>query len=260
MKTLAMTPIDTLASTAAASPHGAANPEISRSAALPNRAYTSHDEWLKERDTVVAQSGMSAISSMLLALAKPGDVIVYSEPIYGGTDTLLNGLLKQLGMIPVGFMSSEGISAFKAAVADAKNKGNIAVVMLETPDNPTNNLLDIAECRRIMDEATAGQAEKPVLAVDNTVVGPIWQKPLDHGADLCLYSLTKYVGGHSDLVGGSISGSKDIVTKVRRVRNAIGTTMDWPNTHLCYFLNDQIRGVRLPIIFGDQAIQLRAFQ
>lgn len=182
--------------------------------------------WDGAEDCAITGSGMSAISSMLLALAKPGDVIVYSEPIYGGTDTLLNGLLKQLGMIPVGFMSSEGISAFKAAVADAKNKGNIAVVMLETPDNPTNNLLDIAECRRIMDEATAEQAEKPVLAVDNTMLGPIWQKPLDHGADLCLYSLTKYVGGHSDLVGGSISGSKDIVTKVRRVRNAIGTTMD----------------------------------
>lgn len=182
--------------------------------------------WDGAEDCAITGSGMSAISSMLLALAKPGDVIVYSEPIYGGTDTLLNGLLKQLGMISVGFMSSGGVSAFEAAVKEAKTKGNIAVVMLETPDNPTNNLLDIAACRRIVDEATTEQAQKPVLAVDNTMLGPIWQKPLAHGADLCLYSLTKYVGGHSDLVGGSISGSKDIVTKVRRVRNAVGTTMD----------------------------------
>ncbi len=182
--------------------------------------------WDGAEDCAITGSGMSAISSMLLALAKPGDVIIYSEPIYGGTDTLLNGLLKQLGMISVGFMSSGGVSAFEAAVKEAKTKGNIAVVMLETPDNPTNNLLDIAACRRIVDEATTEQAQKPVLAVDNTMLGPIWQKPLAHGADLCLYSLTKYVGGHSDLVGGSISGSKDIVTKVRRVRNAVGTTMD----------------------------------
>ncbi|MCY7295722.1 cystathionine gamma-synthase family protein [Alteromonas sp. a30] len=182
--------------------------------------------WDGAEDCTITGSGMSAISSMLLALAKPGDVIVYSEPIYGGTDTLLNGLLKQLGMIPVGFMSSEGTSAFEDAVNKAQSLGNVAVVMLETPDNPTNNLLDIAACRAYLDKVCAEQAEKPVLAVDNTMLGPIWQKPLDHGADLCMYSLTKYVGGHSDLVGGSVSGSKALVTKVRRVRNAIGTTMD----------------------------------
>jgi methionine-gamma-lyase len=58
------------------------------------------------------------------------------------------------------------------------------------------------------------------------MLGPLWQKPLDHGADLCLYSLTKYVGGHSDLIGGSCSGSKALVSRIRKVRNSIGTTMD----------------------------------
>lgn len=182
--------------------------------------------WDGAEDCAITGSGMSAISSMLLALVKPGDVIVYSEPIYGGTDTLLNGLLSNLGMQAVGFMSSEGIDAFEKAMNKAKDMGNVAVVMLETPDNPTNNLLDIAACREITDRVASSQETNPVIAVDNTMLGPVWQKPLVHGADLCLYSLTKYVGGHSDLVGGSISGSKDLVTKVRRVRNAIGTTMD----------------------------------
>lgn len=182
--------------------------------------------WDGAEDCTITGSGMSAISSMLMALVKPGDVIVYSEPIYGGTDTLLNGLLSTMGMKTVGFMSSGGVDAFETAMNKAKQIGNIAVVMLETPDNPTNNLLDIAACREITDKVAGDQESKPVIAVDNTMLGPIWQKPLDHGADLCLYSLTKYVGGHSDLVGGSVSGSRELVTKIRRVRNAIGTTMD----------------------------------
>ena len=182
--------------------------------------------WDQAEDCIVTGSGMSAISTTLFTFSRPGDVVVYSEPIYGGTDTLVNVVLKQMNIQSVGYLSSEGSLGLKQALDKAKALGSISVVMLETPDNPTNNLIDIAECKKIIDDATIDQASKPVLAIDNTMMGPVWQQPLAHGADLCIYSLTKYVGGHSDLIGGSCSGSKALVSRIRKVRNSIGTTMD----------------------------------
>ena len=182
--------------------------------------------WDGAEDCAITGSGMSAISTTLMALSRPGDVIVYSEPIYGGTDTLINGILKQMGIQAVGFMSSDGPNAFDAALKKATQMGNVSVVMLETPDNPTNNLIDIAATKATVTEMCVSQEVMPIIAVDNTMLGPVSQQPLFHGADLCLYSLTKYVGGHSDLVGGSVSGSKELIAKVRKVRNGIGTTMD----------------------------------
>lgn len=180
--------------------------------------------WDQAEDCLVTGSGMSAISTVLLALSKPGDVIVYSEPIYGGSDSLINGILKQLGIQAVGFMSSQGTDALEHALDKAQQLGDVSVVLVETPDNPTNNLIDLARCRELIDAMPT--TNKPVLAVDNTMLGPLWQQPLKHGADLCIYSLTKYVGGHSDLIGGSCSGSKALISKIRKVRNGIGTTMD----------------------------------
>ena len=182
--------------------------------------------WDQAEDCIVTGSGMSAISTTLLTFSKPGDVVVYSEPIYGGTDTLINVVLKQMNIHSVGYLSSDGSDGLERALDKAKTLGPISVVMLETPDNPTNNLIDIAECKQIIDKLTVNQEIKPVLAIDNTMLGPLWQQPLNHGADLCLYSLTKYVGGHSDLIGGSCSGSKALISRIRKVRNSIGTTMD----------------------------------
>lgn len=182
--------------------------------------------WDQAEDCILTGSGMSAISTTLLTFSRPGDVVVYSEPIYGGTDTLINVILKQMGIQSVGYLSSDGQSGFEHALEKAKNLGNISVVMLETPDNPTNNLIDITACKATLDTACQDQTTLPILAIDNTMLGPLWQQPLAHGADLCLYSLTKYVGGHSDLIGGSCSGRKALVSQVRKVRNSIGTTMD----------------------------------
>ncbi|HAQ51049.1 MAG TPA: cystathionine gamma-synthase family protein [Gammaproteobacteria bacterium] len=189
--------------------------------------------WDEAEDCVVTGSGMSAISTMLMTFAEPGDVIVYSEPIYGGTDTLVNVILKKMAIQAVGFLSSDGQKGLKQALDTASSLGRVAVVMLETPDNPTNHLIDIAATRDQIDALTTKQDKAPILAVDNTMLGPLWQTPLAHGADLCLYSLTKYVGGHSDLLGGSCSGSKALISQVRKVRNSIGTTMD---THTAWLI------------------------
>ena len=98
--------------------------------------------------------------------------------------------------------------------------------MIETPSNPLNTLVDIALVRRVADEIGARQNHRPVVACDNTLLGPIHQKPLAHGADLSIYSLTKYVGGHSDLVAGAVLGPRELVRPVKLLRGAIGTQLD----------------------------------
>jgi len=181
--------------------------------------------WDDAQDCLVTSSGMAAISTTILALSKPGDVVIYAEPIYGGTDTLLNGILSQYNLQAVGFNSSAGDSGLAAAIATAKALGPISVVLMETPDNPTNQMIDIAACKALLDDVHQS-GEKPILVVDNTMYGPIFQQPLAHGADLCIYSLTKYVGGHSDILGGSCSGDKTLINKIRAFRNIMGTNMD----------------------------------
>lgn len=189
--------------------------------------------WDQAEDCILTGSGMSAISTTLITFSRPGDVVIYSEPIYGGTDTLINVILKQMGIHAVGYLASEGETGLQQALVKAKSLGNISVVMLETPDNPTNNLIDIAASKLAIDAMTQDQTDSPILAIDNTMMGPAWQQPLIHGADLCLYSLTKYVGGHSDLIGGSCSGSRALISRVRKIRNSIGTTMD---THTAWLI------------------------
>src|SRR5690606_17954717 len=92
--------------------------------------------------------------------------------------------------------------------------------------NPLNSLVDLALVRRIADEIGAKQGHRPVVACDNTLLGPLFQKPLAHGMDLSVYSLTKYVGGHSDLVAGAVLGRRELVKPIKLLRGAIGTQLD----------------------------------
>ncbi len=172
-------------------------------------------------------SGMSAIATTILALARPGDVILHSQPLYGGTETLIARTLSNMDISGVGFSDGIDEASVRAAVAEAQGKGRIAVILIETPSNPLNTLVDIALMRRIADEIGAQQGgHKPVLVCDNTLLGPLFQKPLAHGADISIYSLTKYVGGHSDLIAGAALGSKEMMKPVRQLRSAIGTQLD----------------------------------
>jgi hypothetical protein len=104
---------------------------------------------------------------------------------------------------------------------------------LREPANPTNGLVDLAKCAAIADELAKSQGHRPPVVVDNTMLGPMFQTPLKCGADISLCSLTKYVGGHSDLVGGSISGDANLVKQVLGWRSSIGTQLD-PNS--CWML------------------------
>lgn len=175
-------------------------------------------------------SGMAAIATTILAYARPGDVILHSQPLYGGTETLVTKTLTTYGIGAVGFADGLDEATIRAAAEKASARGRASVVMVETPSNPLDTLVDIALCRRIAEEiATRQQGLRPILAVDNTLLGPVFQRPLDHGADVSVYSLTKYVGGHSDLIAGAALGSKEVMRPVKALRSAIGTQLD-PHT------------------------------
>jgi methionine-gamma-lyase len=114
-------------------------------------------------------------------------------------------------------------------VAALPEGGRIAAFMIETPANPTNDLVDIAHCAKLAAGLQGQRGGRPAVIVDNTFLGPIWQRPLDHGADMVIYSLTKYVGGHSDLVAGAVLGTKAALRPIRAMRSGFGTMSD-PHT------------------------------
>jgi len=171
-------------------------------------------------------SGMAAISTALLTFARPGEVILHSQPLYGGTETLLSKTLHNLDIQAVGFSDGNDEVKVRDAAQQAMVQGRVAVILIETPANPTNSLVNIRLMARIADEIDQQQGSRPIIACDNTLLGPLFQQPLTLGADLSLYSLTKYVGGHSDLIAGAAMGSKALMAKVRALRSAIGTQLD----------------------------------
>jgi methionine-gamma-lyase len=180
--------------------------------------------WDRAESALVFSSGMSAIATTLLSYLRPGDWIVHSAPVYGGTEYLLHNVLPEFGIRRIGFAAGSPES-LRQAVATAAAQGNVRMIYLETPANPTNALVDIAACAALARSLT-DQAERPLVAVDNTFLGPLWQQPLGQGADLVLYSLTKYVGGHSDLIAGACLGAERVVAPVRGMRTIFGTMAD----------------------------------
>ncbi|HMQ32275.1 MAG TPA: cystathionine gamma-synthase family protein [Chloroflexaceae bacterium] len=183
--------------------------------------------WDEAEAAAVFASGMAAISTTLLAFLRPGDVVLHSEPVYGGTDYLLKHVLPQFGVRVVGFHAGSSPEAAEAQLRRLGLADRLAMIYLETPANPTNALVDIAAyaalARRLSGE------RRVVTAVDNTFLGPLWQQPLRHGADLVLYSATKYIGGHSDVIAGVCLGPRELLDQVRLFRTILGT-MAGPHT------------------------------
>ncbi len=177
--------------------------------------------WDGGEDALVFASGMAAIGTAILAVARPGDVIVHSEPLYGGSDHLLRHVLKDFGITCVVIEAGIPFAQLTVELESRIAGRTVAAVLIETPSNPTNSLVDI--------EAVAtwahgrAQDKRAVVMVDNTFLGPIFQHPLKFGADLVLYSATKFIGGHSDLIAGAVVGSKAAVAPVRGLRTFLGT-------------------------------------
>jgi methionine-gamma-lyase len=166
----------------------------------------------------VFNSGMAAISTVFFTLCAPGSSFVYTVPLYGGTQHLVHQLLEPMGMkgIPV----PAGDAAAMAAAIDSAR--DLRLVLVESPANPTLVMTDIA--------AAAARAhahpDRPVVAVDNTFMGPTFQHPLVLGADLSVYSATKYLGGFSDILGGAVLGrDAELLARLRGTRAILGNIL-----------------------------------
>ncbi len=204
---------------------------------------------------ILFSSGMSAIATTLLAFARPGDVILHSQPLYGGTETLLTRTFATLQIGAVGFADGVDEATVRAAANDAMAKGRVSVILTETPSNPINTLSDIALMKKLADEIGARQGHRPVIVCDNTLLGPVFQRPIEHGADVSVYSLTKYVGGHSDLIAGAAMGTVAVTKPIKALRGAIGTQLD---PHSCWMLGRSLETLSLRMERGNDNARIVA--
>ena len=184
--------------------------------------------WDEAEECAVFESGMAAITTVLLEFLKPGDLLLISNPVYGGSDHFIKKILPKFGISVAEFSVGQTKEEIIQLVENTGNADKLAMVYIETPANPTNDLIDIEESKEIAKYFSSSEKEI-YLAVDNTYMGPIWQHPLKHGADLVLYSATKYIGGHSDVIAGACLGSKELMKRVKGLRTFLGN-MASPNS------------------------------
>ncbi len=177
--------------------------------------------WDKAEDCAVFESGMSAISTVMMEFLNPGDYILYSNPTYGGTYHFVKAVLSRFGINALAFHAFETEENIKKLIEEKGIGDKLKMIYIETPANPTNALVDIEACKRIADQYSTDE-KKVYLTVDNTYMGPLWSHPLAHGADLVVYSATKYIGGHSDVIAGAVLGNQEVITRVKTLRTFLG--------------------------------------
>ncbi len=187
------------------------------------------------RAAAVFNSGMAAISTLFLGLCNPGDTFVYTTPLYGGTYHLIHNLLTTLGMraIPVRAGDTEGI---KKAI---ETTANLRMVFIETPANPVLTMTDIGAASA----AARKNKNSPLVVVDNTFLGPTFQHPLSHGADLVVYSATKYLSGFSDLLAGVVlARDVELIAHLHGIRAILGNILQADE---CWLLDGRLPTVSL---------------
>jgi methionine-gamma-lyase len=178
--------------------------------------------WDGAEDCAVFESGMSAISTTLLEFLKPGDLLLYSLPLYGGTEHFIENVLTKFGINIVHFKTGQSHEELAEIIRKTGKADKLKMIYLETPANPTNDLIDIECCSHLAKEFSTSD-NHVLVAVDNTYFGPLWQHPLKLGADIVLYSATKYIGGHSDVIAGAVLGTKEIIKRIKTLRTFLGS-------------------------------------
>lgn len=168
----------------------------------------------RTESTLLLSSGMAAISSSVMGLAKKGDRVLSSDSIYGGTLHLFEDVLPRNG-IEVDFVEQ---GEFVDAIEDSKSEHKLC--FFETPTNPALRLMDIERV------AEASKSAGLTSIIDNTFATPINQRPHQLGIDIVIHSATKYLGGHSDLIAGSVSGRTNLIREIDSTARLLGGTID----------------------------------
>ena len=190
--------------------------------------------WEGADDALIFNSGMAANNTLFLNYLRPGDLILYSTPVYGGTAKILESLFTELGVVTRTFHSDANERDLDGLIDDR----SLAMVYLETPANPTNDIFDIAMV------GSVAHAHGARLVVDNTFLSPVWQRPLDHDADLVVHSATKYLGGHSDITAGAVCGGAEDIDELRHLRYRLGTTA---SPHTAWMLTRSLETLQIRI-------------
>ncbi len=177
--------------------------------------------WDEAEECAVFESGLAAITTALLEFLSPGDLLLHTSPVYGGTDHFIKHVLTKFGIHSISFNASHSEKDILQIIEESGMKDRLGMIYVETPANPTNALFDLDMCARIAKRYSTKE-RKVCTAVDNTYMGPLWQHPLKHGADLVLYSATKYIGGHSDVIAGACLGSAQNIKRIRTLRTFLG--------------------------------------
>ena len=164
--------------------------------------------------SLLFSSGMAAISAACLTLLKPGDEIVSSLPVYGGTVKLFDHFLAKL-RIKTRYFPANDIKRLSGAIS-SKTK----LIYLESPTNPNLRIIDLTAAARI------ARKRRIFSLIDSTFATPINQRPLEFGIDAVLHSATKYLGGHSDIMGGVLSGTESFIGRVGESRKTLGSCAD----------------------------------
>ena len=158
-------------------------------------------------------TGMAAISSTVFALLSPGDRVVSIRDSYGGTNVLFTDILPRFS-IATQLCETTDVAGIEAEIAR-----RCSLLYLETPTNPTLKVVDIERLSR------AAHRSGAIVATDNTFATPVNQRPAALGSDLVIYSATKFLAGHSDVLGGLVSGRADLVRRIHRFREITGATL-----------------------------------
>lgn len=178
--------------------------------------------WDKAEECAVFSSGMAAISTTIMEFTKPGDVVLCSLPVYGGTNFFTEHILSKYNIQVIYFTPTDTKDSILEKIDEAGARNKLALIHTETPANPTIQLIDLDMLAEVK-AACNCQGEPTIFTVDNTFMGPVWQHPLAHGADIVLYSATKYIGGHSDLIAGAALGSAHLMKRVKGLRTFNGS-------------------------------------
>ncbi|MEI6107147.1 MAG: aminotransferase class I/II-fold pyridoxal phosphate-dependent enzyme [Opitutae bacterium] len=192
--------------------------------------------WEGMKDAYSFSSGMAAIATTLLATHHPGDEMIVCVPVYGGTDALIHHFLKSLG-IAAHFVPA-GVDA--PALAEKLITSRTRSIFIESPANPNNRLTDIGRMKEL---ATRQPGGRILVIVDNTMAGPVFAQPARVGADIVLYSATKFIGGHSDVVGGVALANDDaLLSAIAQHRALLG---GMPNPYTAWLLTRSLETLKI---------------